>query len=112
MVGGLDQLFIIFFIPDLLSSEALRKKGVATQKKSLTNLPPPEKLGPVGNRFLTFLRQIVSSALHKATSRRIIAVSDRVLFTKASRERDVDRSDFRLLAASDIAEAVGSFAGG
>ena len=88
------------------------KGGEDFSERSTRNLPPPEKLGPVGNRFLTFLRQIVSSALHKATSRRIIAVSDRVLFTKASRERDVDRSDFRLLAASDIAEAVGSFAGG
>ena len=94
------------------SADAVLYHLARLHEAKLTNLPPPEKLGPVGNRFLTFLRQIVSSALHKATSRRIIAVSDRVLFTKASRERDVDRSDFRLLAASDIAEAVGSFAGG
>ena len=79
----------------------------------LTNLPPNEKLGPAGNRFLTLLRQIVSAALHKATSQRILTCADRVLFTRAARVREAELgggdSGFRVLTAADIAEAVGGF---
>ena len=73
----------------------------------MTNLPPPVKLGPVGSRFLTLLRQILSATLHKATSSRILAVADRVLFTRASRVPHL--SDYGDYSASSIAEAVGGF---
>ena len=56
------------------------------------------------------IRQIMSATLHKATSRRILTVSDRVLFTQpeASRARDGRRAggEFRVLDALTIAEAV------
>ena len=85
------------------SASALLHRLARLQEAKLTNLPPREKLGPAGNRFLTALRRILSTTLHKASSRLVHAVHDRVIFTRA---RDVDLCDYRALAASDIADAV------
>jgi len=49
----------------------------------------------------------MSATLHKATSRRILTVSDRVLFTQAcldQRSRARDGGEFRVLDALTIAE--------
>jgi len=88
------------------SASALLHRLARLHEAKLTNLPPREKLGPAGNRFLTMLRRVISSTLQKASSRLVNAVHDRVIFTRA---RDTDISDFHALQASDIAEAVGGF---
>ena len=89
------------------SADAVLHRLACLHEAKLTNLPPPVKLGPVGSRFLTLLRQILSATLHKATSSRILAVADRVLFTRASRAPHLD--DYSDYSASSIAEAVGGF---
>ena len=88
------------------SADKILRRLAALHEAKLLNSPPSNKLGPVGNRFLTMIRQIMSATLHKATSRRIrvLTVSDRVLFTQASRARD--GGEFRVLDALTIAEAV------
>ena len=90
------------------ADKVLHRLAVLHETK-LLNKPPSSKLGPAGNRFLTLIRQIMSAALHKATSRRILTMADRVLFTQAARARDADPGGLRVLDAATIAEAVAGF---
>ena len=86
------------------AADKLLHRLALLHEAKLTNLPPRDKLGPAGNRFLTLLRQIISASLQRAIGRRITTTADRVLFAQTARGRC--RGDFHVFDALTIADAV------
>ena len=64
------------------SADKILRRLAALHEAKLLNLPPSNKLGPVGNRFLTMIRQIMSATLR---TRLRAAASSRCLIASSSR---------------------------
>ena len=69
------------------AADKLLHRLALLHEAKLTNLPPRDKLGPAGHRFLTLLRQIISASLQRAIGRRITTTADRVLFERTRGSR-------------------------